>query len=216
MKKTIFLSSIVLATTFVSCKKDDKSADKEKAKPVPTEVKSAEETVEKKAPAVPKEAVEPVVAESAEVKASATIESKSESKVTGSISFTMKGDKVWVEAKLTGLTPGEHGFHVHEKGDCSSPDGKSAGGHFNPSSVDHGGPDMEMHHAGDLGNIVANAEGVAEMKVELPTSFLSLDAKADNNIIDRAVVVHGGTDDMKSQPSGAAGPRVGCGVIKSL
>ncbi len=216
MKKTIFLISIVLATSLASCKKDDKSADKDKANAVPTEVKSAEETVEKKAPAVPKEAVAPVAAESAEVKASATIESKSDSTVTGSISFTMKGDKIWVEAKLTGLTPGEHGFHVHEKGDCSSPDGKSAGGHFNPASVDHGGPDMELHHAGDLGNIVANAEGVAEMKVELPTSFLSLDAKADNNIIDRAVVVHGGTDDMKSQPSGAAGPRVGCGVVKSL
>ncbi|MBL4634834.1 MAG: superoxide dismutase family protein [Kofleriaceae bacterium] len=220
MKKTIFLSSIVLATSLASCKKDDsaadKGADKEKTKPAPAEVKGAEGTKVTPDEKAPEEAAKPVATDSAEVKASATIESKSGSKVTGSISFTMKGDKVWVEAKLTGLTPGEHGFHVHEKGDCSSPDGKSAGGHFNPSSVDHGGPDMEMHHAGDLGNIVANAEGVAEMKVELPTSFLSLDAKADNNIIDRAVVVHGGTDDLKSQPSGAAGPRVGCGVIKSL
>lgn len=212
MHKSILLSSVLVVFGLASCKKgDDKKSEDSKKKPA-TEVKKTEASDKK----VPTEPAPEEKAADTEIKASAEMAPKSDSKVAGTVTFKMHGDKVWVEAKLSGLTPGEHGFHVHEKGDCSSADGKSAGGHFNPGSTDHGGPDAEMHHAGDLGNIVANAEGVAELKVELPTSFLSLDPKADNNIVGRAVIVHGGTDDLKSQPSGAAGPRLGCGVITSL
>ncbi len=211
MRKTIVLSSLLLAFAASSCKKgdDDKTAES-KAKPAAPEAKP--EAVKTDAHAEePHVKAKPPIAEAA--KAIATIETKSDSKITGTVEFSSSEGKVWVTAKLSGLTPGEHGFHVHEKGDCSSADGKSAGGHFNPTKVDHGDPKGAVHHTGDLGNILANDKGEAELKVELPTSFLSLDPSAVNNIVGKAVVVHGGVDDLKSQPSGAAGPRVGCGVI---
>jgi Cu-Zn family superoxide dismutase len=204
MGKLIAVSSIFLLLSAGSaCKKDeDKKATPEPTPTTPTEVVPAEATID----AAP---------EAAAVKsATATIAPASESKVAGTVTFTKSADSIKVEAKLTGLTPGDHGFHVHEKGDCSSPDAKSAGGHFNPGGVDHGAPGGEAHHTGDLGNIVADKDGVAEMSADLLITHLSLDADAVNNIVGKAVIVHGGADDMKSQPSGNAGPRVGCGVIK--
>lgn len=198
------LASLLFAA---SCKKDE-AKETEK-----TSDKKPAATGETKQPATPVETAPPVAKDPMGAMAEAKVVAKSDSKVEGVVHFTLKGEMVSVHAKLTGLEPGEHGFHVHEKGDCSSADGKSAGGHFNPHSVDHAGPDAETHHAGDLGNITANAEGVAELSVELPASFISLAPDAANNIVGRAVVVHGGADDLKSQPSGAAGPRVGCGVI---
>ncbi len=208
------LTSVLLAA---SCKKDEaKEPEKtSETKKAPGTEKAPEAEKKKPAPAAHAhgEHAKPAPAKAMGGMAEAKIEAKSDSKVAGVVHFMAKGETVTVHAKITGLTPGEHGFHVHEKGDCSSPDGKSAGGHFNPHGVDHAGPDADAHHAGDLGNITANAEGVAELTVDLPTSFLSLAPDAKNNIVGRAVVVHGGADDLKSQPSGAAGPRVGCGVI---
>jgi Cu-Zn family superoxide dismutase len=107
---------------------------------------------------------------------------------------------------VRGLTEGKHGFHIHQFGDVRSADGKSAGGHFNPDGHDHGGPDSDKHHAGDLGNITANAEGLAEVNIKAKELKVI-------SILGRSIVVHGGVDDLKSQPSGAAGPRVGVGVI---
>jgi Cu-Zn family superoxide dismutase len=202
MGKLIAASSILLLLGAGSaCKK----SDEKKAEPTPvttptTDTPSAAIDAAPKAPA-------------AMESATATIAPASESKVEGTVTFTKSGENIKVEAKLSGLTPGDHGFHVHETGDCSAPDAKSAGGHFNPASVDHGAPSEDVHHAGDLGNIVAGEDGSAEMSALLPITFLSLDPDAANNIVGRAVVVHGGADDMKSQPSGNAGPRVGCGVI---
>jgi Cu-Zn family superoxide dismutase len=114
-----------------------------------------------------------------------------------------------VEGEITGLTPGKHGFHVHEFGDITSPDGTSAGGHFNPTGEPHAGPDADKRHAGDFGNIEADASGKAKI------SFLDkkISFEGPNNILGRGLVVHAKPDDLKSQPSGDAGDRVGVAVI---
>lgn len=132
--------------------------------------------------------------------------------VHGNVIFTQVKGGIRVQATLTGLTPGEHGFHIHENGDCSAPDGSSAGGHFNPDGMEHAGPDAESRHEGDLGIVVANDAG--EATYDRVDSHLSL-AEGPHSIIGRGVVVHGGADDFTSQPSGNAGPRVACGVIEA-
>lgn len=142
--------------------------------------------------------------------ASATLSPTQGSTVQGTVTFTQTPEGVRVFAQLSGLTTGEHGFHVHENGDCSAPDGSSAGGHFNPTDMPHDGPDAEQRHVGDLGNIVADEAGNAIL--ERVDAHLSLTDPA-TSIVGRAVIVHGNADDMTSQPSGAAGPRMACGVI---
>ncbi len=127
----------------------------------------------------------------------------------GVITFIKVKDGMKVIADIEGLTPGKHGFHVHEYGDCSASDGSSAGGHFNPDNVKHSGHDSKVRHVGDLGNITADKDGKAHLElVDDQMEFFG-----SHGIIGRGVVVHGGTDDLISQPSGNAGPRVGCGVI---
>lgn len=214
MRNHIALASLLIAFSFSACKKDEK-AEPAKNTEAPAKPATEKPAIDAAAAAHGADHAKPAADTAGASMAQATMAAASGSKVEGTVHFSMKGETVSVHAKLTGLEPGEHGFHVHDKGDCSAPDGKSAGGHFNPHSVDHGDPKGETHHAGDLGNITANAEGVAEMTVELPTSFLSLAPDAANNIVGRAVIVHGGADDLKSQPSGAAGPRLGCGVIEA-
>lgn len=127
----------------------------------------------------------------------------------GIVTFTKTGNGVKVVADISGLKKGEHGFHIHEYGDCSSPDGKSAGGHFNPEKVKHGGPSDAVRHAGDMGNIKADPKGNAHL--EWTDNLLSF--HGSHSIIGRALIIHEGTDDLHSQPTGAAGARAGCGVI---
>ncbi|MCX6287322.1 MAG: superoxide dismutase family protein [Bacteroidetes bacterium] len=129
--------------------------------------------------------------------------------VSGTVIFTRLPEGVRVVADLNGLTPGKHGFHIHEFGDCSSPDGSSAGGHFNPSGSPHGSPMDMSRHAGDMGNIEADANGKAHMEYIDP--HMSFDGPA--SILGRSVIVHAKEDDMKTQPTGNAGPRIACGVI---
>lgn len=132
-----------------------------------------------------------------------------DSKVGGTVVFTQTDDGIKVEANLKGLSPGDHGFHIHQYGDCSAADGTSAGGHFNPDGAKHGGPDAAERHEGDLGNISADASGLAEYsRVDKHLSF-----HGPHSIIGRAIIVHAKGDDLTSQPTGAAGARVGCGVI---
>ena len=131
------------------------------------------------------------------------------SEVRGTVTFAQVKDGVRVVANVTGLTPGPHGFHVHEKGDLSAPDLMSAGGHYNPTNDAHAGRDAAQRHAGDMGNIVADDKGVA--RLDYVDSHLAL--SGENSILGRSVIVHAGADDMKSQPAGAAGPRVAGGVI---
>ena len=131
--------------------------------------------------------------------------------VSGTVTFTKGPAGVQIQARVTGLTPGRHGFHVHENGDCSAPDGSSAGGHFNPTGVPHAGPDAAQAHVGDMGNLVADAQGTAVLTMRSPRMTIG---HGQTDILGKAVIVHGGADDLSSQPSGAAGPRVACGVIR--
>jgi Cu-Zn family superoxide dismutase len=127
----------------------------------------------------------------------------------GTVTFSTSGSGVKVVADLKGLTPGKHGFHIHQYGDCSALDGTSAGGHFNPENIEHGGPNADVRHVGDLGNIEADADGNAHY--ESLDNMISLNGM--HSIIGRAIIVHAGEDDLTSQPTGAAGARVACGVI---
>lgn len=129
--------------------------------------------------------------------------------VKGVVTFTKDGDNLKVAADLEGLTPGKHGFHIHQFGDESAPDGTSAGDHFNPTSQRHGGPTDVQHHMGDMGNIEAQSDGKAHLEMTL--SGVSLTGA--NSIIGRSVVVHEKEDDMMSQPAGNSGTRLAVGVI---
>ena len=131
--------------------------------------------------------------------------------VSGTVNFTQKGEVVLVEAKISGLSAnGTHGFHIHEKGNCSAPDAAGAGAHFNPSGGKHGGQVGAIRHGGDLGNLRADANGFAQASIQVSAITLGTDS---NSIIGRAVIVHGGPDDLKSQPAGNSGARVACGLI---
>jgi len=141
-------------------------------------------------------------------KATATLESKSGSQVTGTVTFTKVGDDVQVVADIQGLKPGKHGFHIHEKGDCSAPDAASAGAHFNPTMKHHGGPETLDHHTGDLGNIETDASGKTHLDWKGKLSLIGNDS-----IIGKSVVVHEKEDDLKTDPSGNSGARVACGAI---
>lgn len=129
--------------------------------------------------------------------------------VSGIVTFTKTAEGIKVAADVKGLTPGKHGFHIHEYGDCSAPDAGSAGGHFNPEGMDHGSPTDQKRHIGDLGNLEADEEGNAYY--ERTDTFLAL--SGPHSIIGRAVIVHAEEDDLTTQPTGAAGARVACGVI---
>jgi len=129
--------------------------------------------------------------------------------VQGRVDFKKVDGGILITAEVSGLTPGKHGFHIHEYGDCNSPDGMSAGGHFNPSHSKHGGPDSVDRHAGDLGNLVANEMGIATYnRVDTVIKL-----NGPDTIIGRAMIVHALPDDYVTQPTGNAGGRLACGVI---
>lgn len=131
------------------------------------------------------------------------------SSVSGIVRFEVVEKGIRVVADVTGLAPGKHGFHIHEYGDCSSDDGSSAGGHFNPTGMPHGMPSGDKRHVGDLGNIVADSTGTAHLDyVDNQISF-----SGQNSIIGRGVIVHEKEDDLKTQPTGNAGARLACGVV---
>ena len=130
--------------------------------------------------------------------------------VQGKVVFEPADGGLRIIAHITGLTPGDHGFHLHEKPDCSAPDGSSAGDHWNPTQQPHGAPDSPAHHAGDLGNITADASGAAH--VERMVKGLAIDGS--QGVVGRSVIVHANPDDLTSQPSGNAGARLACSVVE--
>ena len=147
-------------------------------------------------------------------KAQAQLQPTKGNSVTGTVTFEQRSGKTLVTAEVRGLTPNvEHAFHVHEKGDCSSGDGMSAGGHFNPRNAPHGKYDMGAHHAGDMPNLKADASGAAKISWE-DDDLTVTDGPA--TVVGKAVIVHRDPDDYKSQPAGNAGPRLACGVIARL
>jgi len=144
-------------------------------------------------------------------KATSVIQSKSGSNLNGSVNFSQSGKQVNVTGTFSGLKPNsEHGIHIHEKGDCSASDAMSALGHYNPTNSQHGNVQNAAHHAGDMPNIMSDANGNANYRATL-TDFSLV---GDQTIIGRAVVVHRDPDDYKSQPAGNSGPRIGCGLIR--
>ena len=151
----------------------------------------------------------PVVA-TASLSAMCTLSPASGSQVSGWVKFTQKNGYLLVEGDVTGLSPGKHGFHIHDKGDCSATDATSAGGHFNPTKQEHGPPNSTKSHMGDLGNITADSSGEAKFKFKDKIIQLS----GENTIVGRAIIVHANLDDEKTQPVGNAGARVACGVIQ--
>jgi Cu-Zn family superoxide dismutase len=132
-----------------------------------------------------------------------------DSKVSGVVTFTQKAGAIAITGEITGLTPGLHGFHVHELGDLNSPDGMATGGHFNPDKEKHGGPHDTMRHVGDLGNIEADGGGRAT--INMTDKLIQLSGK--HSIIGRGLIVHAKADDLKTDPTGNAGGRVAQGVI---
>jgi Cu-Zn family superoxide dismutase len=167
----------------------------------------------------PAEAPPPMTGPTADTAATATAVAElaptQGNETKGSVSFKLVDGRVHVTGQVTGLKPGsEHGFHIHEKGDCSAPDGASAGGHFNPGTQDHGSVASDPHHGGDMPNITANAEGVAT--IDAPVSSNVNIGKGDGfDIIGRGLIVHADADDYTTQPTGNAGARLACAVIKA-
>ena len=145
----------------------------------------------------------------------ANLASASGSLVSGQLQVMSMGSGVHIAGDIGGLEPNSaHGFHIHEKGDCSAVDATSAGGHFNPLGAPHGRMETTPHHAGDMDNIVADADGVAHVNIHVPG--VTLGGGGPTDIAGRALIVHADPDDYQSQPSGNAGARVACGVITIL
>ena len=144
-------------------------------------------------------------------RASAQLQSTTGNTTSGSVNFAQAGNKVLVSGEVRGLKPNaEHGFHVHEKGDCSSGDGMSTGGHFNPSGAPHGSHGAGMHHAGDLPSLKSDASGVARFSFE--SSMIAVGSGV-TDVVGKGLIVHRDPDDYKTQPTGNAGPRLACAVI---
>jgi Cu-Zn family superoxide dismutase len=157
---------------------------------------------------------EPSTTSSAEATAGAAVQLSPTQGNTanGGLKLTAAGTGVKMSGMLQGLKPdSEFGIHFHEKGDCSAPDATSAGAHFNPTNQQHGNPQAQPHHAGDMLNVKSDAQGVAEVSIDNPD--VSLQTGQPNDIIGKALVLHAKPDDYKTQPSGDSGDRIACGVV---
>jgi superoxide dismutase, Cu-Zn family len=144
----------------------------------------------------------------------APLDARSGSTASGQAAFSAEAGKVTMKVTMKGLTPGPHAIHLHEKGDCSDPEGKSAGGHWNPTNEAHGRWGDAAFHHGDIGNLVADASGSATLTFS--TDLWTIGGAAASDVIGRAVIVHEKVDDFQTQPTGNAGGRVACGVVKAV
>ena len=146
-------------------------------------------------------------------KAYAVIQSKSDSHLTGKATFLEANGKVKLTVMISGAEPGTHAVHLHEKGDCTAPDGASAGGHWNPSQENHGKWATAPFHHGDIGNVEVGANGKGTLT--LTTDLWTIGGAPETDVVGKAVIVHAKADDFTTQPTGNAGGRVGCGVVKA-
>lgn len=145
-------------------------------------------------------------------RAYAQLEATRGNSTSGRVEFIQQGDLVLVTGTISGLKPGaEHGFHVHEKGDCSSGDGMSAGGHFNPLGKPHAHGSSERH-AGDLPSLRADDKGNARYRAEMDVITV---ATGPTSVVGKGLIVHRDPDDYKTQPTGNSGPRIACAVIRA-
>lgn len=192
-------SFIVLALTGCACtdqrkpeanNKDKQSSDKEVAQLETTQLKRLKAPVQE---------------------AFVKITPYGDNKISGIVTFTKVPDGIKIVADVNGLKPGKHGFHAHEHGDCSGTDGMKAGGHFNPTNSKHGGPDSAERHVGDFGNLEADQNGYARYeRVDKIISF-----EGEKNIIGKSIIIHADPDDYVTQPTGASGARIACGLIEA-
>ena len=192
MKKIVFPLIALIFITLISCKEKNKNS-----------LTTVEKTEEVSPSSISQEKKEIIV----------QLEPKSGSKAVGKLIFKEVDGVVSLEAKFQGLTAGMHAIHIHEKADCSSVDGKSAGGHWNPTFTNHGKWGNEGgYHKGDIGNFEVDESGYGKRIME--TTEWCIGCEDDTkNILGKAIIVHQGTDDFTSQPSGAAGARIICGGI---
>jgi len=191
-KKTVHIGLIIALAVLIGCKEEKKEAEQ-----VVEEVVEVTKKVKKSEPK----------------KLTVSLENKSDSETTGNVVFKEASGKVTMTGVFKGLSEGTHAIHLHEKADCSSVDGKSTGGHWNPTNQPHGEwGDKEGYHKGDIGNFIADANG--EGKITFSTDEWCIGCDDDTkNIVGKAIIVHQGMDDLASQPSGAAGMRISCGEI---
>ncbi|MGJ8666344.1 MAG: superoxide dismutase family protein [Patiriisocius sp.] len=192
MKKIAIVTLSILAISFTSCKNDKKDSENSEMDNTNEEMVSSNEVSKK---------------------VSFKLESKSDSQATGDVAFSQKGDMVMFEASLSGLKPGMHAIHIHENADCSAADGKSAGGHWNPTMQDHGKWGSQSgYHKGDIGNFRVDEDGTGSVSMQTNEWCIGC---GDNtkDILGKSIIVHEGQDDFKSQPSGDAGARMSCGGI---
>lgn len=201
----ILPTALFLATTLAlgACKREEPAADAPASAAQPPAAAPAAEP----APATP-------ATTQAAASATAALSPTQGNQVAGEVSFNVVDGAVRATGTVTGLKPNsEHGFHIHEFGDCSAPDGSSAGGHFNPAKADHGQVGADPHHGGDMPNLKADAEGKATIDAAVSNNVNI--GKGDGfDILNHAVIVHADPDDYKTQPTGNAGGRLACGVIK--
>jgi Cu-Zn family superoxide dismutase len=195
------LSSSLLALAVTSCAcTDNRKPEANKDK---TDNNNQKEVAQVTAVAPVKTAVK---------KAVATVKPYADHNISGTITFTKVANGIQIVADVDGLTPGKHGFHVHEHGDCSGTDGMKAGGHFNPTNTKHGGPDSAERHVGDFGNLEADEDGHAHYdRVDTVITF-----EGTNSILDRSIIIHADPDDLVTQPTGNSGARVACGKIEAV
>jgi Cu-Zn family superoxide dismutase len=196
MKKILLILAIFTVAISTSCKSDKKENKMDES----TEMEDSEmETSETYDNAVKKIQV--------------TLEPKSNSQVKGNAVFTQENDKVTMTLVVGGLSEGTHAIHIHEKADCSSPDGKSTGGHWNPTNRPHGKwGSSDGYHKGDIGNLEANANGNATINMTTDEWCIGC-GDTNKDILGKAIIIHEGTDDFNTQPTGDAGGRVSCGGI---
>ncbi|NCP50722.1 MAG: superoxide dismutase family protein [Flavobacteriales bacterium] len=193
MKKTSIFTLALLIVLTVGCKNEKKETEQKVEEPITEKVEQTS-NVE-----VIKFSLEP----------------KSDSNVSGTVTFTQENGSVTMVAEMEGLTEGIHAIHIHEKADCSSPDGKSTGGHWNPTAQPHGKWGAEEgYHKGDIGNFIADASGKGSITFTTDQWCIGCGDEA-KDILGKAVIVHAGTDDYTTQPTGDAGGRISCaGIIK--
>lgn len=192
MKTKIVIAVFTFCLVLFNCKDSKKDAD-------------VEEIVEEEV------VVEEVVEETKELVV--MLEAKSDSSVEGQVTFKEEDGEVTMTAVMSGLEPGVHAIHLHETADCSSADGKSTGGHWNPTSQPHGKWGTETgYHKGDIGNFTADDKGNGMIQFSTDQWCMGCDDDT-KNILGKAVIVHAGEDDLTSQPSGAAGARVSCAAV---
>jgi len=201
-----FLSSSLLAFAMTSCHCTDYR------KPEAKNGKGNQDKAEDVAQVITLESPKRESSKTSVTKAVAEIHPYQDNKISGVVTFTEVEGGIKIVAKVHGLKSGKHGFHVHEHGDCSGTDGMAAGGHFNPTSSKHGGPDSLERHVGDFGNLEADSEGYAFYeRIDKLIAF-----KGKNSILEKSVIIHADPDDFVTQPTGNSGPRIACGKIEAV